>query len=169
MTEPRLWSFYTDDPSPMLSGGYIALDRPDVGDLSELAGERDAFRARFGDVVEANLLYRFAREISEGDYVLLRSGHGKSVDIGRVGGGYACESGEHRRKVRWIKRLTPDDISGGALREITYASASPLFEVRHYAAEFFAALGLCLRPVPVGGTPAERFVERWSYRRSKSA
>ena len=169
MTEPKLWSFYTNDPAPMLSGGCIALARPDAFDLSTLCATRDAFRASVNDVVEANLLYRFAHEVREGDFVLLRSGHGRPVDIGRVTGDYAFDGGEHRRKVRWIKRMTPDDISGGAMREITYASASPLFEVRRHAAEFLAALGLNPRPVPVGASHAERFAERWGYRSGKSA
>ena len=168
-TGPRLWSFYAGDAASMLSGGYIALARPDTGDLAALPRERDEFRTCFPDIVEANLLYRFAHELREGDCVLLRTGHGNPVDIGRVSGPYAFTGGEHRRSVRWLRRMPPADISSGALREITYASASQLFEVRRYTAEFLEALGLCQPPVPVNGTPAERFAARWSLRRSRSA
>ena len=166
-TENRLWSFYTNDADALLRDGAITLPDGGEGDLSARSAERRAFRAGFDDTVTANVLYRFAHELREGDFVLLRRGRGRSVEVCRVTGAYAYD-GAHRRGIRWIKRLLPEDISTGAQREITYASASPLFEVKHYAAEFFADLGLRVLPAPQNSTAAERFVLRWSMRR-KSA
>ena len=54
------------------------------------------------------------------------------------------------------------------MREISYASASPLFEVKRYDGEFFDDLGLRVLPAPQGGTAAERFAARWSGRRGQS-
>ena len=163
-TENRLWSFYTNDAPALLRGGAITLPDGGEGDLSARSAERDAFRAGFDNTVTANVLYRFAHEVRCGDFVLLHSGRGKSVDVCRVTGEYAYD-GAHRRAVRWVRRLLPEDISTGAQREITYASASPLFEVKRYAAEFFADLGLCILPAPQNCTAAERFAARWSMRR----
>ena len=163
-TENRLWSFYTNAADALIRGGALTLPDSGEGDLSARSAERRAFRAGFDDTVTANVLYRFARELREGDFVLLHRGRGQSVDVCRVTGEYAYD-GAHRRSIRWIKRLLPDDISTGAQREITYASASPLFEVKHYAAEFFADLGLCILPAPQNCTAAERFAARWSMRR----
>lgn len=151
----RLWSFCASDDAEFLKGGFIAVDRRDLGDLSVFPAEREAFRAQyetlcggegFGKTVEQNALYRFVREMSVGDYVLLRTAHDQPVELGRVTGAYAFagedEPYPHRRSVRWLRRLSPEDISSGALREISYASASPLFPVTHYAGEFFARLGM---------------------------
>ena len=168
--EPRLWSFYTPDDALFLRDNYIALDdRFAFGDLSSFPAERDAFRACFDGTVTANVLYRFVHELQIGDCVLLRTEHGAPVELGRVTGDYAYVGGEHRRSVRWLKRLLFDDISSGAMRELSYASASPLFEVKRYANEFFAMLGLCVPPAPQGGTAAERFAARWSAKRKKTA
>lgn len=154
-TERRLWSFCASDDAEFLKGGFIAIDRRGVGDLSAFPAERDAFRAQyeslcggegFGKTVEQNALYRLVRELSVGDYVLLRTAHDQPVEIGQVTGAYRFmgegEPYPHRRSVRWIRRLSPEDISGGARREISYASASPLFPVTHYDDEFFARLGM---------------------------
>ena len=168
-TENRLWSFYTNEEAALLGGGEIMLRDRGEGDLSLLPAERGAFRARFDDTVTANVLYRFAHELHIGDYVLLRTTHGAPVELGRVSGGYAYAAGEHRRSVRWLRRLQSDEISSGAMREITYASASPLFEVKRYANEFFARLGLSIQSAPQGSTAAERFAARWSIRREKTA
>ena len=166
-TENRLWSFYTNDADALVHDGALTLADGGEGDLSVRSAERDLFRAGFCDTVTANVLYRFAHELRHGDFVLLHRGRGKSVDVCRVTGEYAYD-GAHRRSIRWVRRLLPEDISTGAQREITYASASPLFEVKHYAAEFFADLGLRVLPAPQNSTAAERFAARWSMRR-KSA
>lgn len=165
-TEPRVWSFYTADDTQFLNGSFIAFDDSrKTGDLLRLPAERGAFRAGFDDTVTASVFYRFAREVRVGDYVLLRTKHGAPVELGRVTGEYIYANGAHRRSVRWLRRLRFDEISSGAMRELSYASASPLFEVKHYAFEFFSNLGISALPAPQNGTAAERFAARWSTRR----
>ena len=105
------------------------------------------------------VLYRFAREMREGDFVLLHQGRGKGVNVCRVTGEYDYD-GAHRRPIRYVQRLLPGDISAGAQQEITYASASVLFEVRRYAPEFLGDMGEV--EVPEDGTAAERFAVRWA-------
>lgn len=156
-TENRLWSLYTEDSSFFLNENVIAVDRRGLGDLTRFPSDRDAFRVQyesvcrwnegFGKTVEQNLLYNFAYELVIGDYVLLRTAHDKPVELGRVTGEYYYhgDNGEypHRRSVQWLKCMQPEEISTGAMREISYSSASPLFLVRHYDSEFLAALGVC--------------------------
>lgn len=160
-TEKRLWSLYAEDSSFFLSENVIAVDRRGFGDLSLFPEDRDAFREKyesasrwnegFGKTIEQNLLYNFAFELRVGDYVLLRTAHDKPVELGCVTGEYQYngDAGKypHRRGVQWLKSMRPDEISTGALREISYSSASPLFLVRHYDGEFLAALGVC-SPLP---------------------
>ena len=159
MHHTRDWSLFTNNASDMLRDGALTLTDRGEGDLRLLGGERQAFRAQFDNVPEGNMLYRFAREMQEGDFVLLHQGRGKGVDVCRVTGEYDYD-GAHRRPIRYVQRLLPGDISAGAQREITYASASVLFEVRRYAPEFLGDMGEV--EVPEDGTAAERFAARWA-------
>lgn len=172
-TENRLWSMYTADSSFFLNENVIAVDRRGLGDLSRFPADREAFRVQyesirrwnegFGKTVEQNLLYNFAFEMRVGDYVLLRTAHDLPVELGQVTGEYQYRGDgdgyPHRRTVQWLKCMQPEDISTGALREISYSSASPLFLVRHYDGEFLAALGVC-QPIPNEPSPVvERTVD----------
>lgn len=160
MHHTRVWSLFTNNAPDMLHGGALTLTDRGEDDLRLLEAERQAFRAHFGSVPEGNMLYRFAHELREGDFVLLHQGRGKCMDVCRVTGEYDYD-GAHRRPIRWVQRLLPEDISAGAQREITYASASVLFEVRHYAPEFLGDMD----DVPEDGTAAERFAVRWARHR----
>jgi len=152
--EITLWSFYTEDAPRLLSGGMLALPEQGVGALTDDAG-KDALRARYdaahpdepagARTVAVNLLYRFAHEVRTGDFVLMRSRHEEGAYLGEIAGEYVYRAEEpraHRRSVRWLRHLELRDMSPGAAREISYASASPLFAVHAYADEFLAPHGV---------------------------
>ena len=161
----KVWSFYTTEAAELLNRGRLSIQDLGEGDLRLLSQNRREFRRGFSDVVEGNVLYRFAREMREGDLVLLRSNRGRGAELCRVTEDYTYQNGEHIRAIRFLRHLTPEEISDGAQREITYSSASPLFEVRHYAGEFFGDLGMNEADVPVDGTSAQRFAVRWALHR----
>lgn len=165
--DKKLWAARTEDERSFLDGGVIGLGWPETGSLSELPEDRDAFRGRIDaacpdqDAVArataANLLWRLAREIRTGDLVVLV--HGPTAHLGVVTGEYAFDASSavcaHRRPVEWKKSLPRESFSREALRE-TGASPVPLFAVRRYAGEFFAALGepYLEAPTPVRRTAA---------------
>lgn len=136
-----------------LSDGYISIGWPAMGDMSTLAKNRDAFKARLHEThpdekpgaipVKAGVLFRFCNEMQEGDLVVFPSKPNRMVNIGEIVGSYTyvpdAKSGYvHRRKVIWRKQLSRTTFSQGALYEI--GSAITLFQVTSNFEEFEAAL-----------------------------
>jgi restriction system protein len=146
------WGFHIfAQGDPLVMRGYVALGWPEAGDLSTLAPNRDAFRAKvmeaYGNVSHVTnstgQLFRFSHEMKIGDHVIYRSKVDKQIHIGIVTGPYA-----HRpdldaeycqvRPLKWLKHLPATKFSQGALYEL--GSALTLFQVKNYASEFEAAL-----------------------------
>lgn len=153
-TERTFWSLYTEDAALMLGDGCIAMDDCGLGEKCATES-KTALRAALaksrpdlgglGATVAVNGLHRFARELRVGDGVVLREAQSGKLHLGRITGECRCRSGEPlalRRSVEWLRSLPEGSVSTGALRELRYSSASPLFALRGYADEFFALLGL---------------------------
>ncbi|MDZ3797221.1 MAG: restriction endonuclease [Xanthomonadales bacterium] len=136
-----------------LKQACIAIGWDAMGNLSTLAADREAFKARYvqtypnakkgGIATVSGVPYRFLHEMKVGDLVAYPSKQDKHIHIGQVEGEYQYEPvGEkgypHRRKVRWLRHVPRLDFTQGALYEI--GSALSLFQVKNYADEFRAVV-----------------------------
>jgi restriction system protein len=139
--------------SLFLKKNVIAIGWHEMGDVSSIAGDREALKAKIAETypeakagaipVHAGQLFRFISEIRVGDLVVYPSKIDRQIHIGKV-------SGSHRydlridsrypnvRKVEWLGKFPRTRFSQGALYEI--GSALTLFQVKNYADEFVAAL-----------------------------
>jgi restriction system protein len=131
----------------------IALGWRDMGDLSLLPADREAFKARVAEVYQdakrgaipnyAGQLFRFVHEMKVGDLIVYPSKRDHQVHMGRVEGDYrfgpsAEPAYPHHRAVKWLKAFPRTSFSQGALYEI--GSAMSFFQVKNYADEYRAAL-----------------------------
>jgi restriction system protein len=140
----------------------IAIGWEEMGDLSQLAADRSAFKAavrkaypsiKDGAVANyAGQLFRFVHEMKPGDFVAYPSKKDRQVHLGRVEGDYRYDAREfegypNMRPVKWLKAVPRTHYTQGALYEV--GSAMSLFMIRNYADEHFAALEGKAAPVPV--------------------
>lgn len=131
----------------------VALGWEDIGNLSNLGANREAFKARYAEVypdaspgaipVSAGQLFRFVHEMQVGDLVIYPSKRDRQVHIGEVTDDYTYnprteKAYPHHRSVKWLKSFPRTHFRQGALHEI--GSAMSLFQVTTYADEFIAAL-----------------------------
>lgn len=148
---PAVWGIHTKDDSLFPSQNLIAIGWYEMGDLSSLPADRDAFHKKYEETypsakkqtvaVSSATVYRFFHEARPGDYVIYPSRPDRQIYIGRIEGGCYYVSGQHycnRRPVKWLKTLPRTAFSQGALYEI--GSALTFFRVKTYASEFLAAL-----------------------------
>ena len=127
-------------------GRFIGIGWAEMGDLSRLSHNRDAFKARFAKIypnvkpgavpVQAGVLFRFVHEISVDDVVVYPSKPDRMVNLGVVRSEYTFEPAAdavypHRRRVQWVKSVPRADFSQSALHEI--GSAITLFLVTTHA------------------------------------
>lgn len=153
-SEQRIWGVHMPKEfgSDPVSKGYVAIGWPELGDLSELAPSRDAFKEAYaaaipgtrpGSVrVSAGQLYRFAHDMQAGEIVIFPSKHDRMVNIGLVSGPYqyAPSNAEYpnRRPIDWKACLPRNRFTQAALYEI--GSFLSVFRVSANADEFIAAL-----------------------------
>ncbi|MBR0282713.1 MAG: restriction endonuclease [Oscillibacter sp.] len=145
----KLWAAHSLGDAFTPDDGAIAFDWPDMGDLSALPPDREAFRQKFDaaypDANAANrtavagALYRLAHEMEAGDYIACL--HGDTVSLGTVSGPYAFRDNAHTRPVNWLRHVQQSQFSRDAMREITYSPVR-LFPVKRFAGEFLAVLGV---------------------------
>jgi restriction system protein len=137
-----------------LKKGVIAVGWADLGDVSKLPADREAFkdlvRKTYGDGIKtsaipgrAGLFYRFVHEVKEGDLVVFPCRRDRQVHLGRVQGGYKFDPGvnahfPHQHAVRWLKSVPRVSFTQGALYEV--GSALAFFQVKTYADEFRTAV-----------------------------
>lgn len=150
--EKRIWGIHTKDDNLFLKDNLIAIGWREMGDLSKIETNRDAFKKKYtatypdakkGSIATgAGMLYRFCHEAQVGDYVVFPSKINREVNIGVVEGAYIYDSSQldyvQTRKVKWLKHLPRTAFSQGALYEI--GSAMSFFTVKNYADEFMAVL-----------------------------
>jgi len=150
--EKKIWGIHTQDDNLFLKGNVIAIGWHEMGDLSQIDANRDAFKDKYvqaypdakkGSIATAaGMLYRFCYEVQIGDYIVFPSKSNREVNIGTVEGNYVFDPSQmeyvQTRKVKWLKHLPRMSFSQGALYEI--GSAMSFFMVKNYADEFMAAL-----------------------------
>lgn len=103
----------------------VALGWPEVGNLSSLSSRGD-FNSRIRmtyptwkngrQISTASQLYRFAREIDKGDFVLTPVSDTRTIKIGRIIGDYefhpdVIDDHPHTRAVEWDSEISRDDLS----------------------------------------------------------
>lgn len=152
MEEIRVWGIHTTEDHLFLNNNVIAVGWKEMGDLSLISPDREAFKNKFRQVfpdckasaipTSAGMLYRFVHEMKIGDYVVYPSKFNRMINIGIVEGNYVyVESATHyvqQRKVKWLKHLPRTAFSQGALYEV--GSALTLFLLKNYSDEYMAAL-----------------------------
>ncbi|SCY69602.1 restriction system protein [Lachnospiraceae bacterium XBB2008] len=154
--EKRIWGIHTRDDNLFLSHNVIGIGWAELGDLSVIASDREAFRAKMieafptakkqGIATMTGQVYRFACEVQIGDYVVFPSRSNRMINIGIVESDYfyvpeaKASLGEYvnQRKVKWLKHIPRTMFSQGALYEA--GSAMSLFTIKNYADEYLAAL-----------------------------
>lgn len=157
MAEMVFWGIHAgqtgDADSLFLEKNSIAIGWHEMGNLSEIEPNRDAFKARviesYPDIKPASVPqyagqpFRFVNEMKVGDFVIYPAKQSRQVHVGRIEGDYRFETSPperypNRRKVTWLKSAPRTHFSQGALYEI--GSALSLFQVRNFADEFRALL-----------------------------
>lgn len=150
--EKRVWGIHTLDDNLFLKENVVAIGWNEVGDLSKIAPDCDAFKKKYTETypdakkmsiaTSAGMLYRFANEVQIGDYIVFPSKINREINIGTVESNYIYDpdtgSYVQQRKVKWLKHLPRTAFSQGALYEI--GSALSFFSVKNYADEFLTAL-----------------------------
>lgn len=134
-----------------IEGGYVGIGWPEMGDLTKIAPDREAFKAalilaypdkKTGAIpVDAGSMFKFLHEIKAGDFVIYPSKADRMVNIGRFKG-----SSEHnaddpdeyptRQLVEWLGHFPRDEFSQSALNEI--GSFLTMFRVKRHALEFLS-------------------------------
>lgn len=150
--DKRIWGIHARNDDLFLNNKVVAIGWRELGNLSEIDNNRNAFKKKYIQVfsddtkgrvsVVAGMLYRFCHEVQIGDYVVFPSKSNREVNIGVIDGNYVYDPNQieyvQTRKVKWLKHLPRTAFSQGALYEI--GSAMTFFEVKNYADEFLAAL-----------------------------
>lgn len=164
-SESAFWGIHAgatgDAEALFLKKDVVALGWPEVGDLSRLAADREAFKTAVGaaypDKVagaipnNAGQLYRFVHEVEVGDLVAYPSKATRQIHLGRIQGKYRyapelSAAYPNTRAVKWLEAVPRTRFSQGALYEI--GSAMSLFQVRNYVDEFRAILDGKPTPAP---------------------
>ena len=150
--EKRVWGIHTKNDNLFLQKDVIAIGWKEIGDLSKIKTERDAFKEKYAQVYPdakkgsiangAGMLYRFVCEVQVGDYVVFPSKIDRKINIGIVEGNYeynpdAVEYMQQHR-VKWLKHLPRTAFSQGALYEV--GSAMSFFSIKNYPDEYLTAL-----------------------------
>jgi restriction system protein len=155
--EANIWGIHGgrtgDADSLFLQKNCIAIGWAAVGNLGEIAADREAFKKSVAEAypdkkpgavpVNAGQLFRFVNEMKTNDIVVYPSRQDRQVHIGRVTGPYRYDPNSeptypNQKPVKWILAVPRTKFSQGALYEI--GSAMSLFLVKNYAEEFRAAL-----------------------------
>ena len=150
--EKRNWGIHTQNDFLFLKQGTITIGWNEMGDLSQIAPDRDSFKLKYTEIfpdakkgaipVASGMLYRFCYEVQIGDYIVFPSKSDRMINIGEVTGDYLYDESQSNyfqtRKVKWLKHVPRTAFTQGALYEI--GSAMTFFIVKNYADEFLATL-----------------------------
>ena len=155
-TVSAIWGIHNDRPElELIDNGFVSVGWDRIGDLRRLGPEREAIKAALAGAYPkagpravaawAGVLVRFAWEIAPGDLVVYPYKPDRTLNFGRVAGGYRFESDapthRHRRTVEWLQTGVPRELfTPGALYEL--GSALTLFRVRRHAEELARFAGV---------------------------
>lgn len=156
--EVKVWGVHTKNEALFLRDSVIAIGWDEMGDLSTLPDDREAFKARYLETypdknkqsaaTNGGMIYRFVWEMSAGDYVVFYSRSDRKVNIGKVEGGYqyAPEQKDYpnQRKIKWVKHIDRESFSQGSMYEL--GAAMTVFTIKNYADEFIGALDGSFKP-----------------------
>ncbi len=134
-----------------LKKNVVALGWMDLGDLSKIETNREAFKIKIREVypdkkpgaipIDAGQLYRFLYEMKVGDLVVYPQKHTRKIQIGEVAGEYKYVSGleyANQKPVKWLYEYNRTQFSQGALYEM--GSAMSFFQIKNYADEIIAII-----------------------------
>jgi 5-methylcytosine-specific restriction protein B len=151
-----LWGIHAgatgDADTLFLTENCVAIGWEGMGDLSQIASDRTAFKTAVEKVYphiqtrtivnHAGQLFRFLHEMKPGDWIAYPSKSDKQIHIGVITGPYQfIVDNKHRypnrRMVQWKKAVPRTHFTQGARNEIS--SAMSLFQIKTHAKEFFNA------------------------------
>lgn len=158
----RVWGIHTLDDSLFIKKNIVAIGWQEMGDLSKIPANREAFKDSYAKVYSdakkgsiatgAGMLYRFCHEVQIGDYIVFPSKINREINIGIIEGDYEYDPSQVEyqqiRRVKWIKNFQRTRFSQGALYEV--GSALTFFSVKTYKDEFLNALSDKLNQPPTG-------------------
>jgi restriction system protein len=142
-----------DADSLFLKSSRVALRWDELGDLSILPADRDAFKNKVAECYpqkkpaaipnNAGQLFRFVHEMQAGDFIVYPSKIDKEMHIGRIESGYQYDAKKepgypHQRIVKWLRSVPRTHFSQGALYET--GSAMSFFQIKNFADEFRQAI-----------------------------
>jgi len=132
----------------------VAIGWRELGDLSQLDNRQDFkkhYRSKYREDSEikigmgAGQVYRFTKVVQKGDIVLTPIASSREVLIGEVSGDYVFDPklvSEHYpniRKVKWLKKVSRDDLSSGFRNAL--GGLSTVFTVNGFLSEVKTLLG----------------------------
>jgi restriction system protein len=156
MSSQTIWGIHagrTGDANTLfLSKNVVALGWAEMGDLSALPSNRDAFKLAVAKCYphskpgaipnNAGQLFRFIHEMKQGDLAVYPSKADRQIHIGEVTGDYIYDQQSiaypNLRSVKWLNVVPRLKFSQGALYEI--GSALSFFQIKNYADEFLAVV-----------------------------
>jgi len=153
MEEKRVWGIHnTKNEQLFFKENVIAIGWEEVGDLSLIASNREAYKEKYLQTYPnekkqniangSGMLYRFKCEAKIGDYVIFPSKFNREINIGIIESEYFYNQNEYlypnRRKVKWLKHLPRTAFPQSALYEV--GSALSFFSVKNHVDIFLAAL-----------------------------
>jgi restriction system protein len=165
-TDRTLWGIHAGRSGEVdelfLKQRLLGLGWSQIGDLSKLAADRTAFKAKVREAFPkakdgainnwAGQLFRFVHEMKPGDFVAYPSKNDRQIHLGKVEGPYRYDPAIapkyfNVRDVKWLKAFPRSHFTQGALYEI--GSALSLFQIKNYADEYFTAMEGKAAPAPV--------------------
>ena len=130
-----MWGIHNDQPAiDPVADGAVRIGWDELGDLAGVEPTRDAFKKHVAESMpaietksiagSAGTLYRFVHEIKVGDLVVSPNRKQRTLNIGRVSGGYEFHSEaplyRHWRPVEWLRSgVSRDELSESAQNEIS--------------------------------------------------
>jgi restriction system protein len=152
--EQTVWGIHTRNDLLFLNNQrpIIAIGWKEMGDVS-IAGKdkekmKDKYQLTYPDAPKGaistavGMISRFAFEVRIGDYVVFPSKHNRMINLGVITSDYFFDASEeqypNKREVKWLKSISRESFSQGALYEV--GSALTFFTVKNYADEFLGAL-----------------------------
>jgi restriction system protein len=148
-----LWGLHHDGGRPLVEKGVIAIGWPSAGDIEDLPPDREAFKdhlrwsyPRASEPWIANAagqLLRFRHTMEIGDLVAYPRPEDRTINIGRIAGGYWFDSTTWprypmERDVDWLATDMPRDrFTQRCLYEL--GCSLTVFTVRRHRDELLAA------------------------------